>query len=192
MGGRRTVVLAGVVAVLAAVGAFRALSPGPASAPGETAPPGCADAVAVAWGEDQERLGCVSGLAELVSAAAVEAGCAVEPPAGVVPGDRVVLGAADAGRCAVRVEPLPGASLRALGLPVDVNRAREADLRVLPGIGPGRARAIVEERTAHGPFRGLRDLVRVRGIGPATVAALEGRAVAGPGSGADAPAEEAP
>ena len=55
---------------------------------------------------------------------------------------------------------------------VNVNSAREAELRLLPGIGPGLAGRIVEERDAGGPFRSLEDLQRVRGIGPVTVQRL--------------------
>lgn len=61
------------------------------------------------------------------------------------------------------------------GLPVlrpDLNDAPERHLRLLPGIGPVRARAIVEERVRGGPFVSVDDLERVRGIGPATTAAL--------------------
>lgn len=60
-----------------------------------------------------------------------------------------------------------------VGIPVDLNQAGEAALRALPGVGPSRARAIVDERTAHGPFRSVQELERVHGIGPATVEALQ-------------------
>jgi competence ComEA-like helix-hairpin-helix protein len=62
--------------------------------------------------------------------------------------------------------------------PVDVNRADEAALVTLPGIGPALARRIVEARRER-PFRSLEDLTRVRGIGPATVARLGGRVTVG-------------
>ena len=54
----------------------------------------------------------------------------------------------------------------------DLNAAPERHLLLLPGIGPARARAIVEERTRSGPFASAGDLARVRGIGPGTVSAL--------------------
>lgn len=54
--------------------------------------------------------------------------------------------------------------------PLDLNSASEKELTTLPGIGPGRARAIVEWRSAHGPFRAVGDLARVPGIGPSIVA----------------------
>lgn len=58
---------------------------------------------------------------------------------------------------------------------VELNRATEAELAALPGIGPVKARAIVEDRRARGPYRRLEDLARVPGIGPATIARLRGR-----------------
>jgi competence protein ComEA len=65
-------------------------------------------------------------------------------------------------------------------LVVDLNRAGPAELALLPGIGPARAAAIVENRRAHGPFPELVALTRVPGIGPATVAGLSGLARAVP------------
>ena len=44
-------------------------------------------------------------------------------------------------------------------------------LETLPGIGPARARAIIEERCRR-PFAEVYDLQRVRGLGPARVGAL--------------------
>ncbi len=55
---------------------------------------------------------------------------------------------------------------------VDLNRATEADLLRLPGIGPTKARAIVAYRQARGPFASVAELVQVPGIGPATLAGL--------------------
>ncbi|MGN6318355.1 ComEA family DNA-binding protein [Trinickia sp.] len=49
---------------------------------------------------------------------------------------------------------------------VDANIADEAALRELKGIGPARAKAIVDERSAGGPFRDAADLGRrVKGLG---------------------------
>jgi competence ComEA-like helix-hairpin-helix protein len=60
---------------------------------------------------------------------------------------------------------------------VRINTASEAELDQLPGIGPALARAIVAERAAHGPFRTVEDLRRVRGLGAATRKALAGRII---------------
>lgn len=56
--------------------------------------------------------------------------------------------------------------------PIDLNRADEATLDQLPGVGPATAAAIVEYRTAVGGFVSVDDLVNVPGIGPAKVSAL--------------------
>lgn len=61
--------------------------------------------------------------------------------------------------------------------PLDLNRATEADLLRLPGIGPTKARAIMAYRQARGPFASVEDLGRVAGIGPATLAGLAGLVV---------------
>jgi competence protein ComEA len=53
--------------------------------------------------------------------------------------------------------------------PINVNTADAELLAVLPGIGPSRAQAIVEDREANGNFETVDDLTRVSGIGPATV-----------------------
>lgn len=58
---------------------------------------------------------------------------------------------------------------------VAVNRAGAEELAALPGIGPVLAQAIVAERERSGPFRRAEDLLRVRGIGPATLARLRDR-----------------
>jgi competence protein ComEA len=65
-------------------------------------------------------------------------------------------------------------------LHVDVNRATADQLAELPGLTPERAQAIVAERTRNGPFASCADLVRVPGIGPATVANLGPTCVARP------------
>jgi competence protein ComEA len=53
--------------------------------------------------------------------------------------------------------------------PIDVNTADAELLAELPGIGPSRAEAIIEERETNGAFDSVEDLERVSGIGPATV-----------------------
>jgi len=52
---------------------------------------------------------------------------------------------------------------------IDLNTATEAELTVLPGIGPRLAERIVDDREAHGPFASLEELTRVPWIGPRTV-----------------------
>ena len=52
---------------------------------------------------------------------------------------------------------------------VDPNRADDAELDRLPGIGPSTALAIVEERDRGVVFTQARDLLNIRGIGEATL-----------------------
>ncbi len=56
--------------------------------------------------------------------------------------------------------------------PINVNTADAELLTVLPGIGETRAAAIVEDREANGPFADAEELMRVSGIGEATVEGL--------------------
>jgi competence protein ComEA len=56
--------------------------------------------------------------------------------------------------------------------PVVLNVATGDDLRRLPGIGPKRADAILALRTRLGRFRALEDLLKVKGIGRATLKRL--------------------
>jgi competence protein ComEA len=53
------------------------------------------------------------------------------------------------------------------GTPVNLNAATAEQLDTLPGVGPATAAAIISDREAHGPFRSVNDLGRVRGIGDA-------------------------
>lgn len=55
---------------------------------------------------------------------------------------------------------------------VDLNSATQAELESLSGIGPVKARAIITYREKHGPFKSVDELVKVKGIGPATVSKL--------------------
>lgn len=69
--------------------------------------------------------------------------------------------------------PAAGGEGRAPPARLNLNTATVEQLEALPGVGPATARAIVEHRTRHGPFRSVRDLLDVRGIGEAKLAALE-------------------
>ncbi|MCK5326298.1 MAG: helix-hairpin-helix domain-containing protein [Woeseiaceae bacterium] len=71
-----------------------------------------------------------------------------------------------------RALPLPAVLLPlwALAGPVNVNTADAATLSdELQGIGLSKARAIVEYREKHGPFKSADDLSLVKGIGERTV-----------------------
>ena len=55
---------------------------------------------------------------------------------------------------------------------VNVNTANVEELSMLPGVGPARARAIVELRQKLGGFKRIEDLLEVKGIGEASLAKL--------------------
>jgi len=55
---------------------------------------------------------------------------------------------------------------------VNINTATEAELVRLPGIGPSKARAILELRGRMGSFSRVENLLRVRGIGRKTLQKL--------------------
>jgi len=57
--------------------------------------------------------------------------------------------------------------------PININTADAALLEELPGIGPSRAEAIIQERETNGEFTSADDLTRVSGIGNATVEGLK-------------------
>lgn len=60
---------------------------------------------------------------------------------------------------------------------VSLSTATEKELEELPGVGPATAAAIVAHRRAHGPFRRVEDLLNVKGIGEAKLAAMRSRIV---------------
>ncbi len=60
---------------------------------------------------------------------------------------------------------------------IRVNTATVEQLATLPGIGPSKARAIIEHIRRNGRFRSVDELTGVSGIGPATVNRLKSRVV---------------
>lgn len=58
---------------------------------------------------------------------------------------------------------------------VDINTAGEKEFRTLPGVGPKKAAAILALRDKLGRFRKVTDLLRVKGIGPKTLAKWRAR-----------------
>lgn len=62
---------------------------------------------------------------------------------------------------------------------IDINRADEQTLTMLNGIGEVLAARIVQYRDEHGPFQSLEDLIKVKGIGEATVERIRERAIVG-------------
>ncbi len=66
--------------------------------------------------------------------------------------------------------PAKATAPQTLGL-VNLNDATPDELEHLPGIGPSKARAIIDYRKAH-PFRKIEELTKVKGIGRKTFAKL--------------------
>ena len=60
---------------------------------------------------------------------------------------------------------LSSATLAQTVAPINVNSADEELLTELPGIGPSRAAAIIEERETNGAFTDADDLTRVMALG---------------------------
>lgn len=58
---------------------------------------------------------------------------------------------------------------------VDVNAADADQLETLPGIGPARAADLIDWREEHGRFETIEGLLKVPGIGPATLERLRER-----------------
>jgi competence ComEA-like helix-hairpin-helix protein len=95
-------------------------------------------------------------------------------------------------------EPLPdgkaqGRARKAPGGPVDINRADSLGLLAVPGLGPVKVGALLARRRALGPFTSVEDLLKVKGIGPATLDKLRGhvritQAVSAPPARPESPA----
>jgi len=68
----------------------------------------------------------------------------------------------------------PGPPLPPVVFPVNVNTASERELDAIPGIGPAKARAILQWISDNGPIQSLGELLSVPGIGPSTLETLSG------------------
>lgn len=66
----------------------------------------------------------------------------------------------------VKLGRMEARKLLVFSIPVDLNRASEEDLCLVPGIGPQIARDIVAHRRARGGFRSVEELRNIKGIGP--------------------------
>jgi competence protein ComEA len=57
---------------------------------------------------------------------------------------------------------------------VNVNTANQQELETLNGIGPAKAKAIIDYRAKNGPFKSIEELDNVPGIGQGTLAKIRG------------------
>ena len=64
---------------------------------------------------------------------------------------------------------------------VNLNSASQAELEALNGIGPAKAKAIIDFRTKNGPFKTVEELNNVPGIGDKTMDMLRKDLSVGPG-----------
>jgi competence ComEA-like helix-hairpin-helix protein len=63
-------------------------------------------------------------------------------------------------------------AVRPVRFTIDINQADWPEFALLPGIGPSKARGIIDLRERLGRFHDHDDLLKVRGIGPKTMAAM--------------------
>ena len=84
-------------------------------------------------------------------------------------------GAGGEGTPSVPGAPGPGGGVGGLSGPIDLNTATADELDTLPGVGPATAESILAYRTEHGSFRSVDELLEVRGIGDAKLAALRAK-----------------
>jgi competence protein ComEA len=55
---------------------------------------------------------------------------------------------------------------------VNINTATQSELEGVKGLGPSKAKAIIEYREKNGPFKSVSDLDKVKGFGKASVEKL--------------------
>ncbi|HHO54624.1 MAG TPA: helix-hairpin-helix domain-containing protein [Deltaproteobacteria bacterium] len=132
--------------------------------------PSLPDGVLIEISGEVPRPGLVIADAPTVASALAAAGLEPDrlrplPPDVLAEGDRLEVRGG-------RVRVLPPSRPLLVALPIDINTAGIEALEAIPGLGASTAAAIVEDREIRGPFPSLDGLVRVRGVGPSTVAKL--------------------
>lgn len=99
-------------------------------------------------------------------------------------------GAVAAAPAAAKGAAATGGAPAAAGV-VNLNEATPEQLEFLPGVGPSKAKAIVDHRKAH-PFKRVEELTRIKGIGKKTFARLRPLlSLSGPTTLSERPARQA-
>lgn len=62
---------------------------------------------------------------------------------------------------------------------VNINTASQSELEMLKGIGPAKAKAIVEYRNQNGIFNSIDDLEKISGIGPGVIKQIRNEVTVG-------------
>jgi len=62
---------------------------------------------------------------------------------------------------------------------IDLNAATQSELEAVKGIGPAKAKLIVEYRQKNGPFKNIEALAEVKGFGKTSVAKFKSELVVG-------------
>jgi competence ComEA-like helix-hairpin-helix protein len=137
----------------------------------------------IVFRSDGDSLDVETGVARLADAGlgAAPAGGAVAAPA--ENGTR----ASGPGAAASGAAAAGSGAATASGL-LDLNAASEGDLDALPGIGPSKARAIIDWRDRNGKFTSVDQLDEVKGIGPAMLEKIRPHVTVGGSAPATAPA----
>jgi competence protein ComEA len=73
-------------------------------------------------------------------------------------------------------------SLTSAWAQININTATQAEWEALNGIGPSKAKAIVDYRTQVGGFKSVDEITNVKGIGPKTLESIRPELVLGAGS----------
>lgn len=64
-------------------------------------------------------------------------------------------------------------------LALDINTADQKELESIKGIGPVKAKAIIDYRKKNGPFKSVDDLANVKGMNAKGIASMKGELTAG-------------
>ncbi|MBX3376342.1 MAG: helix-hairpin-helix domain-containing protein [Phycisphaeraceae bacterium] len=138
---------------------------------------GGASVAGLAWSMSRPGPGVVlrapveSRRAAPMAAGTSEPASSLEPRPDVSPSQTDVGGGAAMASPPVHVpEAVPERDLRVHR--INLNTATQAELELLPGIGPAMAKRILEYRSAKGRFTSVLELDKVKGIGERTMAKL--------------------